>query len=85
MFGFLEGIWYLDILYQGHRPAPYTQEDSLCNVKIEIPIDLEEDIELNRIVDDNESCYRRDFFLMLEDVVLLGGGTEDLPKLPFNQ
>ena len=83
LFGFLEGIWYLDIIYQGHRPAPYIQEqeESQCDVKIELPEDLQEDTESDRITDDNERCYRRDFFSMLEDVVLLGGGIPDLPQV----
>ena len=25
IFGFLEGIWYLDIIYQGKRPEPYSE------------------------------------------------------------
>ena len=84
LFGFLEGIWYLDIIYQGHRPAPYIQEHeaSQCDVKIELPsdLDLEQETESDRVADDNETCYRRDFFSMLEDVVLLGGGTPDLSQ-----
>ena len=83
LFGFLEGIWYLDIIYQGHRPAPYLQDDSQCDVKIELPLDLEtEETESDRIADDNETCYKRDFFSMLEDVLLLGGGIAELPQLP---
>ena len=82
LFGFLEGIWYLDIIYQGNRPAPYIQEQeaSQCDVTIELPPDLEEEAESERIAEENESCYRRDFFSMLEDVVLLGGATPDLSQ-----
>ena len=32
IFGFLEGIWYLDIIYQGQRPEPYIEIDSLSEV-----------------------------------------------------
>ena len=67
LFGFLEGIWSLDILYQGQRPIPdssvETQED---------PDDL------NEGNSEDQLNYKRDFFAMLEDVIEL---SSDYPSV----
>ena len=84
MFGFIEGIWYLDIIYQGQRPAPYKPEDDLEDGPDDrhmLTVDLEENgklsMEQNEVerVSDGDS-YRRDFFSMLEDVIWLGGSLD---------
>ena len=36
IFGFLEGIWYLDIIYQGQRPEPYVESESPSEVYFSI-------------------------------------------------
>ena len=49
LFGFLEGIWYLDIIYQGRRPEPYSQEldcEDHGRFKIELTDDIEESEQL---------------------------------------
>ena len=66
LFGFLEGIWSLDILYQGQRPIPTSVEESE---------DDSQDGPGNRQDQEN---YKRDFFLMLEDVVEL---SSDFPSV----
>ena len=66
LFGFLEGIWSLDILYQGQRPIPNTVEESEDELQ---------DSSGNRKDQEN---YKRDFFLMLEDVVEL---SSDFPNV----
>ena len=66
LFGFLEGIWSLDILYQGQRPIPTSVEESE---------DEPQDGPGNRKDQEN---YKRDFFLMLEDVVEL---SSDFPSV----
>ena len=66
LFGFLEGIWSLDILYQGQRPIPNTVEESEDELQ---------DSSGNRKDQEN---YKRDFFLMLEDVVEL---SSDFPSV----
>ena len=66
LFGFLEGIWSLDILYQGQRPIPSSVEES-----------GEESHGGPETRKDQEN-YKRDFFLMLEDVVEL---SSDFPSV----
>ena len=66
LFGFLEGIWSLDILYQGQRPIPNSVEESEAD---------SQDTPGNRKDQEN---YKRDFFLMLEDVVEL---SSDFPSV----
>ena len=76
MFGFIEGIWYLDIIYQGQRPAPYKPEedpDEGHDDRQELTVDQEENgKQQNEKVADDEN-YRQDFLSMLEDVIWLGG------------
>ena len=85
LFGFLEGIWYLDIIYQGQRPRPETQEEEETeeiSVKVEV-FDTEDEREAMEIKEkekllNEEKCsedqesYKREFFAMLEDVINLG-------------
>ena len=69
LFGFLEGIWTLDIIYQGQRPIP--------NIPVEnTGLDREDnDEETNNNGTKPNSLdqenYKRDFFAMLEDVIEL--------------
>ena len=85
LFGFLEGIWYLDIIYQGQRPQPQTQEEENSEVKVNVEVfgseDEREAIEMrekerylseNNMSEDQEN-YKREFLAMLEDVINLGG------------
>ena len=62
LFGFLEGIWSLDILYQGQRPIPdtsaQTQEDP-------------DGSEVHEGNSEDQLNYKRDFLAMLEDVIEL--------------
>ena len=85
LFGFLEGIWYLDIIYQGQRPRPESQEEEEIeeiSVKVEV-FDTEDEREAMEIKEkekllNEEKCsedqesYKREFFAMLEDVINLG-------------
>ena len=67
LFGFLEGIWCLDIIYQGQRPLP--------SVNIEEEEEQCEDVELKSTEAEEQTKeqenYKRDFFAMLEDVIEL--------------
>ena len=85
LFGFLEGIWYLDIIYQGQRPKPATEvlEDTdNVGVKVEIfntederealEIEEKEKILNQEKSSEDEENYKREFFAMLEDVINLG-------------
>ena len=71
MFGFLEGIWSLDIIYQGQRPVP---NESLSDIN-EDQTELNEDDEVsnnnNKDTNEDKENYKRDFFAMLEDVIEL--------------
>ena len=73
LFGFLEGIWSLDILYQGQRPIP----DSSAQAQEE----AEDGSECSSPQDGNskdQENYKRDFFAMLEDVIEL---SSDYPSV----
>ena len=85
LFGFLEGIWYLDIIYQGQRPHPQAQEEENSEIKVNVEVfgseDERESIEIrekerylseNNMSEDQEN-YKREFLAMLEDVINLGG------------
>ena len=85
LFGFLEGIWYLDIIYQGQRPQPQAQEEENSEIKVNVEVfgseDEREAIEIsekerylseNNMSEDQEN-YKREFLAMLEDVINLGG------------
>ena len=67
LFGFLEGIWSLDIIYQGQRPVP-NENNSEFNEDLN-----DDEITNNNIKGNNEDQenYQRDFFAMLEDVIEL--------------
>lgn len=77
LFGFIEGIWYLDIIYQGRRPEPYREgEDCDSQENTELAEEQQEaDPEPDETSGDDIS-YRRDFFAMLEDVIWLGGALD---------
>ena len=60
LFGFLEGIWSLDIIYQGQRPVLAINENLH---------DDEVSEENNNHASDDQENYKRDFFAMLEDVI----------------
>ena len=85
LFGFLEGIWYLDIIYQGQRPRPESQkeENEEENNGIEEGFDAEDLREALEIKEketlvneekysEDQESYKREFFAMLEDVINLG-------------
>ena len=79
LFGFLEGIWTLDIIYRGQRPVPQpnvstNQEDGCEN-------DEESSNDLNANTEEQEN-YKRDFFAMLEDVIEL---SSDYPSVLIDQ
>ena len=64
LFGFLEGIWCLDIIYQGQRPVADTLEgDDGLNIDDEY-----DKIKTNTA---DQDSYKREFFAMLEDVIEL--------------
>ena len=67
LFGFLEGIWSLDILYQGQRPIPSSAEE-----------ESEDELQDGSGNRKDQENYKRDFFLMLEDVVEL---SSDFPSV----
>ena len=60
LFGFLEGIWSLDIIYQGQRPVLAINENLH---------DDEVSEENNNHASDDQENYKRDLFAMLEDVI----------------
>ena len=66
LFGFLEGIWSLDIIYQGQRPIPETDNDSTNDHDAQ-----EEDDNNNKFNNEDQENFKRDFFAMLEDVIEL--------------
>ena len=80
LFGFLEGIWCLDIIYQGQRPSAEIQEtdreetDQLDDESAEA---MEKEKISNTNTEDQES-YKREFFSMLEDVIEL---SSDFPSV----
>ena len=76
LFGFLEGIWTLDIIYQGQRPVPTIPVE---NTGLDREDNDEEtnnnDTKPNSLDQEN---YKRDFFAMLEDVIEL---SSDYPSV----
>jgi len=93
IFGFLEGIWYLDIIYQGQRPEPYKQSSIDSGDEINTAVQMssadsleQEEIRQKRkllsqtsLINEEVNNYRREFFSMLEDVVKIVG--EDLSSI----
>merc|ERR1711974_434508 len=76
LFGFLEGIWYLDIIYQSQRPT-VIEEESLKREEEDVGLskeELEEAEEMrekeeklkNVSLTEDQEHYQRDFFAMLE-------------------
>ena len=85
MFGFLEGIWYLDIIYQGQRPRAEVQQEETKeeSVQSDNGFDTEDEREAFEIkekekqfneekISEDQESYKREFFAMLEDVINLG-------------
>ena len=72
LFGFLEGIWSLDLIYQGQRPIPPQPSEELDETA-EDDCDKEEES-----LTEEQEHYRRDFFAMLEDVIEL---SNDYPSV----
>ena len=80
LFGFLEGIWCLDIIYQGQRPSSEIQEtdtEDTDQVDEECVEAVEKEMISNENTEDQES-YKREFFSMLEDVIEL---SSDFPSI----
>ena len=80
LFGFLEGIWCLDIIYQGQRPSAEIQEtdtEDTDQVDQECVEAVEKETISNVNTEDEES-YKREFFSMLEDVIEL---SSDFPSV----
>ena len=80
LFGFLEGIWCLDIIYQGQRPTAEIQETDMEDtdqLDEECVEDMEKEKIANESTEDQES-YKREFFSVLEDVIEL---SSDFPSV----
>ena len=76
LFGFLEGIWTMDIIYQGQRPVPNIPvENTSQETAAEKDEESNNDTKQNSQDQDN---YKRDFFAMLEDVINL---SSDYPSV----
>ena len=76
LFGFLEGIWTMDIIYQGQRPVPNIPVENTSQETA-----AEKDEESNNNTKQNsqdQENYKRDFFAMLEDVINL---SSDYPSV----
>ena len=73
LFGFLEGIWSLDIIYQGQRPIPPQPVNEDSEETAEEDCDKEEEA-----ANEEQEHYKRDFFAMLEDVIEL---SNDYPSV----
>ena len=80
LFGFLEGIWCLDIIYQGQRPSAEIQETDTEDMD-QLDEECAEAITKEKISDTNtedQDSYKREFFSMLEDVIEL---SSDFPSI----
>ena len=80
LFGFLEGIWCLDIIYQGQRPSAEIEEtdtEDTDHLEEECPEAMDREKVSNANTEDQES-YKREFFSMLEDVIEL---SSDFPSV----
>ena len=77
LFGFLEGIWSLDIIYQGQRPVPNIPTDNTSQEN-ENTEDTETSNNDKKLNSEDQENYRRDFFAMLEDVIEL---SSDYPSV----
>ena len=76
LFGFLEGIWTMDIIYQGQRPVPNIPVENTSQ-EIAAEKDEESNNDTKQDSQDQEN-YKRDFFAMLEDVINL---SSDYPSV----
>lgn len=96
LFGFLEGIWYLDIIYQSQRPIVIEEESKreeedlgLTKEELEEAEEIREKEEKlkNVALTEDQEHYQRDFFAMLEDVIGIfdNNGTNDTVKTRFLQ
>ena len=80
LFGFLEGIWCLDIIYQGQRPSADIQETDIEDTD-QLDEECVEEKEKEKISNQNtedQESYKREFFSMLEDVIEL---SSDFPSV----
>ena len=80
LFGFLEGIWCLDIIYQGQRPSTEIQETDTEDPD-QLGQECAEAVEKERMSNENtedQESYKREFFSMLEDVIEL---SSDFPSI----
>ena len=76
LFGFLEGIWTMDIIYQGQRPVPNipvenTSQETAAGKDEESNNDTKQNSQ-------DQNNYKHDFFAMLEDVINL---SSDYPSV----
>ena len=80
LFGFLEGIWCLDIIYQGQRPSAEIQEtDTEDSDKLdEECVEAREKEKISNVNTEDQESYKREFFSMLEDVIEL---SSDFPSV----
>lgn len=99
LFGFLEGIWYLDIIYQSQRPTVTEEkkeekeaDEDKTGFTIEELQEAEEirekEEKLNVVpMSEDQEHYQRDFFAMLEDVIDIfdNNGIADSMKTRFLQ
>ena len=76
LFGFLEGIWTMDIIYQGQRPVPNIPVENTSQ-ETAAEKDEESNYDKKQNSQDQEN-YKRDFFAMLEDVINL---SSDYPSV----
>ena len=75
LFGFLEGIWTMDIIYQGQRPVPNIPDENTSQETAGKDEETNNNDTKQKIQD--QENYKRDFFAMLEDAV--NGCTKDRP------
>jgi len=97
LFGFLEGIWYLDIIYQSQRPIVIEEEGAreeedlgkLTKEELQEAEEIREKEEKlkNVSLTEDQEHYQRDFFAMLEDVIGIfdNNGINDTVKTRFLQ
>lgn len=69
LFGFLEGIWTMDIIYQGQRPVPNIPDENTSQETAGKDEETNNNDTKQKIQD--QENYKRDFFAMLEDVINL--------------
>ena len=76
LFGFLEGIWTMDIIYQGQRPVPNIPDENTSQETA--GKDEETNNNDTKQNSQDQENYKRDFFAMLEDVINL---SSDYPSV----